>query len=81
MTMVIKLRLEMEKMYFNTQNEVPCSNSLKVLARTPTHRHRHTEGRDCNYFLSTKAKGIDSKLKIIGSTSYRIKLVCDFTLV
>ena len=46
MTMVIKLGLEMEKMYLNTQNEVSCSNSLKVLARTPTHRHRHTEGHD-----------------------------------
>ena len=46
MTMVIKLGLEMEKMYLNTQNEAPCSNSLKVLTRTPTHRHRHTEGHD-----------------------------------
>ena len=47
MTLVLKLDLDMVKMYVYTKNEVPTFSSSKIIARTDrqTHRqtHRHTD--------------------------------------
>ena len=46
MTLVLKLDLDMVKMYLHTKNEVSMSRHSKVIARTDrqtrTHTHTHT---------------------------------------
>ena len=42
MTLILKLYLDIAKMYHHTKNEVSMSTASKVIARTETHRHTHT---------------------------------------
>ena len=45
MTLILKLDLDMVKMYHHTKNEVSMSTGSKVIAQTDTQRHtdRHDE--------------------------------------
>ena len=50
MTLILKLDLDMVKMYYHTKNEVSMSRHLKIIAhtdrqtdrQTDTHTHTHT---------------------------------------
>ena len=42
MTLILKLDLDIVKMYHHTKNEVSMSTGSKVIARTEQHTHRHT---------------------------------------
>ena len=43
MTLILKLDLDMIRMYHNTKNEVSMSSHSKVIARTGRHTHAHTD--------------------------------------
>ena len=43
MTLILKLDLDMVKMYLYTEDEVPSYSSSKVIAWTDTQTHRHTD--------------------------------------
>ena len=42
MTLILKLNLDMVKIYHHTKNEVFMSRHLKVIAQTDTQTHRQT---------------------------------------
>ena len=42
MTLILKLNLDMVKMYHHTKNEVSMSTGSKVIVQTDTHTHTHT---------------------------------------
>ena len=42
MTLVLKLDLDMVKMYLNTENEIPNFSGLKVISWTDIHTDRQT---------------------------------------
>ena len=43
MTLILKLDLDIVKMYQHTKNEVSMSTSSKVIAQTDRHTHTHNE--------------------------------------
>ena len=43
MTLILKLDLDIVKMYHHTKNEVSMSTASKVIARTETHTRTHDE--------------------------------------
>ena len=43
MTLILKLDLDMVKMYYHTKNEVSMSTHSKVIAKTDTHTHTQTD--------------------------------------
>ena len=43
MTLVLKLDLDIVKMYHHTKNEISMSRHSKVIARTDRQTHRHTD--------------------------------------
>ena len=43
MTLILKLDLDMVKMYHHTKNENSMSRHSKVIAQTDTHTDRHTD--------------------------------------
>ena len=43
MTLILKLDLDMVKMYHHTKNEVSMSSHSKVIAQTDRHTHRQTD--------------------------------------
>ena len=51
MTLILKLNLDMVKMYHHTKNKVSMSRHSKFIARTDTHTHtdkhtdKHTDGQ------------------------------------
>ena len=53
MTLILKLDLDMVKMYLHTKNEVSMSKGLKVIAWTDKQTHRH----DWKHYLPAYADG------------------------
>ena len=51
MNLVLKLDLDMIKMYHHTENEVSMSRHLKVIARTDTQTHTQTHRHHENITL------------------------------
>ena len=43
MTSILKLDLDIVKMYHHTKNEVSMSTASKVIAQTDTHTHTYTD--------------------------------------
>ena len=57
MTLVLKLDLDMVKIYHQTKNEVSVTRHSKVIAQTDTHTHTHT-GYENITFPDTRAVNI-----------------------
>ena len=66
MTLILKLDLDMIKMYLHTKNEVSMSSSSKVIAwtdrNTDTQTHRQTHRHDRKHYLPAYAGGNDTCL-------------------
>ena len=45
MTLILKVDLDIVKMYHHTKNKVDISTASKVIARADTQTHRHTDTR------------------------------------
>ena len=66
MTLILKLDLDMVKMYLHTKNEVSMSRGSKVIAltdrNTDTQTHRHTDRHDRKHYLPTYAGGNNTEV-------------------
>ena len=58
MTLILKLDLDMVKMYHHTKNEVSMLTGSQVIARTDTHTQTHTHRNDEN-ITSTAYAGVN----------------------
>ena len=56
-TLILKLDLDMVKMYHHTKNEVSMSTGSKVITQTDTDRHTHTHRHDENITSTAYAGG------------------------
>ena len=79
MTLVLKLDLDIVKMYHHTKNEVALSTALKVLAETDrqTHTHRHTH-TDITKTLPHTQEVIITQLSIAIFAIARLLMVNEF---
>ena len=57
MTFILKLDLDMVKMYLYTDNEVPSYCNSKVIVWTDRQKRRQTDRPEWNYYLSAYADG------------------------
>ena len=58
MTLILKLDLDIVKMYHHTKNEVSMSTGSKVIAQTGTHTHTHYENITCTAYAEVKRRKV-----------------------
>ena len=54
MTLILKLDIDMVKMYHHTKTVVSMSTGSKVIAQTDTHTHRHNENITSTTYMGGK---------------------------
>ena len=72
MTLILKLGLDMVKMYLYAENELPSCIGSKVIAWTDRHTDRQTDTQTdrpyWNYYLSAYADGNNARINLLHST-------------